>query len=101
MIIDSLKLLASLARMQKSRWQIQEAKNRLSELVECSLSNGPQMITKHGKPTAVVVSFEEFKQLNPEAGCPILDWLKNCPGSDLEDWIEPRDKEEIQDLNLT
>lgn len=45
-------------------WQLQDAKNRLSQVVDFALHDGPQTITLRGKPTAVVVSFEEFKKLN-------------------------------------
>ena len=44
-------------------WQLQEAKNRLSQVVESALHDGPQTITLRGKPTAVVVSCEEFRQM--------------------------------------
>ena len=44
-------------------WQLQEAKNRLSQVVESARQDGPQTITLRGKPAAVVVSFEEFRQL--------------------------------------
>lgn len=44
-------------------WQLQEAKNRLSQVVDSALHNGPQTITLRGKPTAVVVSFDEYLQL--------------------------------------
>jgi len=44
-------------------WQLQTAKNRLSQVVDQALHDGPQTITLRGKPTAVVVSFEEFKKL--------------------------------------
>lgn len=44
-------------------WQLQEAKNRLSQVVDSALHDGPQTITLRGKPAAVVVSFEEFKKL--------------------------------------
>ncbi len=37
-------------------WQIQEAKNRFSELVDLSLSEGPQIVTRHGKPVVQIVS---------------------------------------------
>lgn len=39
-------------------WPLQDAKNRLSELLEAVLKNGAQTITRHGKPIAVVVSAE-------------------------------------------
>ena len=44
-------------------WQLQEAKNRLSQVVESACQDGPQTITLRGKPAAVVVSFEEFRKL--------------------------------------
>lgn len=44
-------------------WQLQEAKNRLSQVLDSALHNGPQTITLRGKPAAVVVSFEEFKRM--------------------------------------
>ena len=37
-------------------WQIQTAKARFSELVKQAAEDGPQEITQHGKPVAVVVS---------------------------------------------
>ena len=44
-------------------WQVQQAKSRLSELLEKVETEGPQTITKHGVDTAVVMSIEEFKKL--------------------------------------
>jgi len=44
-------------------WQLQEAKSRLSQVVDHALREGPQTITLRGKPTVVVVSFEEFQIL--------------------------------------
>ena len=37
-------------------WQLQDAKNKFSELVEHALSGKPQMVTRHGKPAVVVMS---------------------------------------------
>jgi antitoxin Phd len=45
------------------RWQLQEAKNKFSEVVDKAISTGPQEITRHGKKTAVVLSFEEYRRL--------------------------------------
>lgn len=42
-------------------WQLQEAKNKFSELVEHALHDGPQMVTRHGKPAVVVMSAAEFE----------------------------------------
>ncbi len=44
-------------------WQLQEAKNRLSQVVDQALHDGPQTITLRGKPSAVVISIEEYRKL--------------------------------------
>jgi prevent-host-death family protein len=49
-------------------WQIQDAKNKLSEVVALALKQGPQLITKHGERTVVVVSYAEFKKLSKSQG---------------------------------
>jgi prevent-host-death family protein len=43
-------------------WQLQEAKNRLSEVVDLALEEGPQTVTRHGKEVAVIVSTDEFNR---------------------------------------
>ena len=47
----------------KSVWALQDAKNRFSELVDCAIERGPQIITRRGKETAVLLSIDEFKKL--------------------------------------
>ncbi len=44
-------------------WQIQEAKARFSEMVDRALKEGPQTVTRHGKPVAVLVSSDEYRRL--------------------------------------
>jgi len=46
----------------KNTWQLQEAKNQLSVVVDNALTNGPQTITRHGEPAVVVISVGEFKK---------------------------------------
>jgi antitoxin Phd len=43
-----------------ARWQLQEAKNRLSELVRRARDEGPQVITLHGRDAAVVLSARDY-----------------------------------------
>ncbi len=47
-------------------WQIQEAKQRFSELVKRAIEGGPQVVTRHGVEVAVVVSAETFRRLTGE-----------------------------------
>ena len=44
-------------------WQLQEAKNKLSEVVDKALRHGPQVITKRGVQVAIVVSYSEFAKM--------------------------------------
>ncbi len=44
-------------------WQLQEAKNRFSEVVEEAIKHGPQTVTKHGREAVVVMSVEEYQRM--------------------------------------
>ena len=48
------------------RWQLQEAKQRFSELLRHARAHGPQVVTKHGEEVAVVVSIEDYRRLTEE-----------------------------------
>jgi len=47
-------------------WQVREAKTRLSELIADAQTKGPQIITKHGSKTAVVLSVKEYEELTAQ-----------------------------------
>jgi antitoxin Phd len=49
------------------RWPVQDAKARFSELLEASLNEGPQIVTKRGIEAAVLVPFEEWRRLQSSA----------------------------------
>jgi antitoxin Phd len=44
-------------------WQVQEAKTRLSEVIEQARTEGPQTITRHGTERAVILSVEDYRAL--------------------------------------
>lgn len=44
-------------------WQLQEAKQKFSQLVQRALDEGPQAVTRHGETVIVVVSADEFRRL--------------------------------------
>ena len=44
-------------------WQLQDAKNKLSELIERAIQKGPQEITRRGKKAAVVLSSQQYARL--------------------------------------
>ncbi len=45
-------------------WQLQEAKQKFSQLVRCALDEGPQIVTRHGEEVVVVLSAKEFRRLS-------------------------------------
>ena len=66
-------------------WALQDAKNRLSEVVNSAVREGPQTITRRGKEAAVVISIDDFKQLTTSPGS-LVSFFRNSPlaGSDLD-----------------
>lgn len=70
--------------MAKS-WQLQEAKNRLSEVVNEAVERGPQIITRNGVETAVVLSLADFRKLHRRDQS-LVDFLSDSPlnGADLD-----------------
>jgi antitoxin Phd len=44
-------------------WQLQEAKNKFSEVVDEALKHGPQVVTKRGVETVIVIAYEEYRKL--------------------------------------
>lgn len=68
-------------------WQIQQAKNHFSELIERALHDGPQTVTRHGRPVVRVVAVEadEAQQVAgqrrsaPRADDGFLEFLLSAP----------------------
>ncbi|MCY4518517.1 MAG: type II toxin-antitoxin system Phd/YefM family antitoxin [Acidimicrobiaceae bacterium] len=56
-------------------WQVQEAKSRFSEFLQRSLSDGPQIVTLRGVPSAVLLPIEEWERLERSARPNLKDWL--------------------------
>ncbi len=44
-------------------WQLQEAKNKFSEVVDEALKSGPQVITKRGVEAVILLSYAEYRRL--------------------------------------
>jgi prevent-host-death family protein len=81
--------------MAPRSWQIQEAKNKLSELIDQASADLPQLITRRGKPVAYVVSADTWERRS----CPSLRTiLRRCPHPQLFDEItrDPSPGREIE-----
>lgn len=49
--------------MTSRHWQLQEAKQRFSELIRSVEVEGPQFVTRHGEEVAVVIDIAEYRRL--------------------------------------
>ena len=81
-----------------NHWQLQEAKNKFSYVVKQATEQGPQFITVHGKPSAVILSVEEYQSIiRPEKK--LSEFLMESPFQYGE--IEPdRSKEAPREVDL-
>jgi prevent-host-death family protein len=70
-------------------WQLQTAKAKFSQLVQKATEEGPQIVTRRGKPAVVVIAADEFDRMK-ERRPSLKELLLECPleGVDLE---RPRD----------
>lgn len=69
-------------------WQLQEAKAKLSEVIETAEKKGPQIITRRGVKTAVIVPFDEWERTKSTKKRSLLEVLRSGPQGDLP--IPPR-----------
>ena len=60
-----------------TKWQLQEAKNRLSEVVRKASEEGPQVITLRGDDAVVVVAADEYARLARKRNGTLIDFFRN------------------------
>lgn len=78
-------------------WQVQEAKTRLSEVIDEAHSKGPQIITRHGTERAVVLSIDDYRALTAHKPS-LRDYLLGGPKVDNFDIKSERDSGREIDL---
>jgi prevent-host-death family protein len=79
-------------------WQLQDAKNKFSNLVDKAHHDGPQFVTKHGKDSVVVIAIEDYRKLyKPKSD--LLSFFKNSPLSGINLDLT-RDQSSSRDIEL-
>ncbi|MCE2860619.1 MAG: type II toxin-antitoxin system Phd/YefM family antitoxin [Oxalobacteraceae bacterium] len=78
-------------------WQLQEAKSRFSEVVDLTLTEGPQLVTRRGEEAVVILAAEDYHRLVGDAPN-LIDHLLNAPRG--EALVTTRSMEPIRDLDL-
>ena len=79
-------------------WQLQEAKNKFSQVVEDAVHNGPQVITRRGVEVAIVISYASYQKIFGSRGR-LSDFFRESPlvGVKLD---LARDKSSARDIEL-
>ncbi len=80
-------------------WQVQEAKQRFSEVLRAAETGEPQIVTKYGEEVAVVVDIAEYRRLRGESGS-LMDYLRAEPYLDTDLEIE-RQRDLPREIDLT
>jgi len=84
--------------MKGVKWQLQEAKNKFSEVVRKATEEGPQTVTKHGKDSVVVLSVEDYKKIErPETS--LVEFFQRSRLASVEIDFN-RDKSPARDISL-
>jgi prevent-host-death family protein len=78
-------------------WQVQQAKARLSEVIERARTDGPQFITRHGAEQAVILSIEDYRSMT----APKMDFVSYLlSGPKVEGFEIERDMDTGRDVDL-
>ncbi|MGJ8643399.1 MAG: type II toxin-antitoxin system Phd/YefM family antitoxin [Luteolibacter sp.] len=84
--------------MQQSVWQLQEAKNRFSQVVGQALTLGAQTVTRHGKPAVVILSVADYEEIaTPKKS--LFSSLRSCP-SDIGGIVPLPSREKAREVKL-
>ena len=78
-------------------WQLQEAKSRFSEVVDLTLTEGPQMVTRRGEEAVVILAADEYRRLSGQTPR-LMDCLLNAPRG--EPLVLERSPEAVRDIVL-
>lgn len=65
-----------------AKWQVNAARNHLSEVLDQAETEGPQIITHHGKERAVVLSIDAYRSLEKNQKPDFITFLLNGPKVD-------------------
>ncbi|MBS1190938.1 MAG: hypothetical protein H6R10_2730 [Rhodocyclaceae bacterium] len=80
-------------------WQMQAAKAHISEVVKRAQSQGPQEITLHGRPVAVVISRETYDRLSG-AGDSLVEFMRRSPLHGQDDIEFERDRSDTREVEF-
>ncbi len=79
------------------KWQLHEAKNKLSHLIDVAMEGKPQCITKRGEEAVVIISMKEYKKMTK----PKLSLNKFLlKGAKIDDFVVERVTGKVRKLDV-
>ena len=69
------------------KWQVQQAKQRFSEVLRAAETDGPQIVTRHGEEIAVVMDISRYRELTGTGGS-FLDAIRGLAGPYGDEFAE-------------
>lgn len=78
-------------------WQLQDAKSRFSEVVDLTLKEGPQLVTRRGEEAVVILAANDYRRLSGQTPN-LMDCLIKAPRD--KPLVHERSQETIRDLVL-
>jgi prevent-host-death family protein len=70
-------------------WQVQEAKQRFSEVIRAAQAGEPQIVTRHGEEIVVIVEISQYRHLRGES-TPLMNYLVAGPHVEIDFDVERR-----------
>jgi prevent-host-death family protein len=80
------------------QWQVQEAKQRFSEVIRAAETGEPQIVTRHGEEIAVVIDIAAYRQLHGQS-VSLMSYLRADPVADA-DFEVSRQRDLPRDIDL-
>lgn len=82
-----------------NHWQIQEVKQRLSEVLRHVKSDGPQFVTRHGEEEVAIIDINEYRRLTGQS-VDLMEYLAAGPKVDELDAAIQRPSEPSREIDL-
>lgn len=83
----------------KSTWQVQEAKNKFSQVLD-QAEKGPQLITRHGRKVGVLMSYAEYHKRTGSSKKSLQALYAKAPKFELDELDFQRDRDTGREIRL-
>ena len=83
----------------KNEWQVQEAKNKFSQVLEQAALE-PQVITKSGRKAGVLISYSEYRKRLRASGGSIRNLYAKAPKFEADELDFERGRDKGREIRL-